>query len=196
MHFSLDGPLCLVRDHWLKLPNYVIFLPIKFKEHSGSVVEYITWDWAVVESSLTGKNVLCPWARHYPLYSTGSTQEMFWPIWKAITYNWKTERISSNKTTNKFCFILSNSWDTDKKSHLSLRIVENPLMGTLTNSEDHDAMPQLVIIYTLSEFGYKLVIITYDPYSYTSDHPNCFMNKEGQFNQSEGEVTYYCDCIV
>ena len=33
-------------------------------EHSGSVVECLTWDQRAAGSSLTGFAVLCPWARH------------------------------------------------------------------------------------------------------------------------------------
>ena len=39
-------------------------------EHSGSVVECLTWDWGAVVSNLTDVTVLFPWA----LLSTGSTQ--------------------------------------------------------------------------------------------------------------------------
>ena len=36
-------------------------------EHSGSVVDCVTQEWAAADSSLNGVTELCPWARHiYP----------------------------------------------------------------------------------------------------------------------------------
>ena len=42
----------------------VINSSVLFRERSGSVVEFLTWDGEVAGSSLTGVTALCPWARH------------------------------------------------------------------------------------------------------------------------------------
>ena len=45
--------------------NLELWIITFFMEHMGSVVGCLSWDLGVADLSLTGRNVLCPWARHF-----------------------------------------------------------------------------------------------------------------------------------
>ena len=51
----------VVRVH-VQLLNFIISMDSL--ERTGSVVEWMTWDWEAMGLSLAGVTALCPWARH------------------------------------------------------------------------------------------------------------------------------------
>ena len=84
----------------------IIFLSIQFKhvrKCSGSVVECLTWDRAVVGSGLTCVTALCPWERHINSCSVMVQSRKTRPdiTVKSLT---GTSRIKSNKQKFKHVF--------------------------------------------------------------------------------------------
>ena len=83
------------------------------REGRGSVVERLTQDWGVAGSSLTGITLLCHWARHIYLLSSGSTQEdLSQHTWKIVDWDVK---IKSNKHHMNFLFPFQSCDIMDEK---------------------------------------------------------------------------------
>ena len=86
------------------LPIYP--LRVGLAERDGSVVLCLTWDRGIADLSLTRGTVLCPWARHYPRLSTGSTQEdPSWHDWKNVDWVVKYQIKISNPNLPVFCCV-------------------------------------------------------------------------------------------
>ena len=131
------------------------------REHSGSVVECLTWDWRATGSSLTGGTALCPWARHINpcLVKVQHRKTHFGITEKVLT---AMKRIKSNEENNK----------TVARRHKKI-----PLPGVvLMVWKDIKHYCQLLIIYHIWIPGLEVIKLEYSHrHVSTSSQSVCFI---------------------